>query len=145
MAYNNFVLRGNVGLFETEWSSLPLLRYLLFTRIDFHVSYLENNMTSIDIVSVPYNVDITEVVDIKVNFSYSVYWNEANWADVVSLPLNETLHYKGNQRPRVDEERWMSLLVFWTNVTLIWVGLLLMVTLPYLLKHLTRYDSLFYT
>lgn len=78
MAYNNFVLRGNVGLFETEWSSLPLLRYLLFTRIDFHVSYLENNMTSIDIVSVPYNVDITEVVDIKVNFSYSVYWNEAN-------------------------------------------------------------------
>lgn len=62
MAYNNFVLRGNVGLFETEWSSLPLPRYLLFTHIDFHVRYLENNVTSIDIVSVPYNVDITEAL-----------------------------------------------------------------------------------
>lgn len=144
MAYNNFTLRESVGFIDDDGSSRTQPRYFLVPSIDFHVHYSENQVTEMYISGNPhFNVDITEAADIKVNFSYSVYWYDTEVDGDTSLPLNETLHEKDHRFKNDDDHKWMSALMIWANVTVLWVGLILIVTLPYLMKYLMRYDIFF--
>ncbi|XP_024024802.1 transmembrane 9 superfamily member 4 [Morus notabilis] len=144
MAYNNFTLRESVGFIDDDGSSRTQPRYFLVPSIDFHVHYSENQVTEMYISGNPhFNVDITEAADIKVNFSYSVYWYGTEVDGDTSLPLNKTLHEKDHRPKNDDDHKWMSALMIWANVTLLWVGLILIVTLPYLMKYLMRYDFFF--
>ncbi|EXB88712.1 Putative phagocytic receptor 1b [Morus notabilis] len=139
MAYNNFTLRESVGFIDDDGSSRTQPRYFLVPSIDFHVHYSENQVTEMYISGNPhFNVDITEAADIKVNFSYSVYWYGTEVDGDTSLPLNKTLHEKDHRPKNDDDHKWMSALMIWANVTLLWVGLILIVTLPYLMKYLMR-------
>ncbi|GFQ02958.1 transmembrane 9 superfamily member 5 [Phtheirospermum japonicum] len=55
------------------------LKYFLFTRVQFDVVYNGNQVIEIHAFSDPgYVVDVTDDVDVTVEFTYSVSWNETS-------------------------------------------------------------------
>ncbi|KAI4368707.1 hypothetical protein MLD38_017234 [Melastoma candidum] len=76
--YDDLPIWGYVGKSEnTSWMSVPAgHRYYLFTHIQFDALYNGNQVIGISAFSHPnYYVDVTDDVEVDVEFTYSVSWN----------------------------------------------------------------------
>ncbi|KAK9127774.1 hypothetical protein Syun_016571 [Stephania yunnanensis] len=77
MLYDNLPLWGFIGKVEDfNFPDEPMLRYFLFTHVEFDVLYNEDQVIEVKALADPnYTVDITEDVETNVKFTYSVFWN----------------------------------------------------------------------
>ncbi|KAK9153679.1 hypothetical protein Sjap_001159 [Stephania japonica] len=80
MLYDNLPLWGFIGKVEDfNFPDEPMLRYHIFTHIEFVVLYNEDQVIEVKVLADPnYTVDITEDVETNVKFTYSVFWNETS-------------------------------------------------------------------
>ena len=141
MGYNKTVFQGIVGRIEEDEDGLILSspKYYLATHIRFYIKFFRNRVKDIYILSdYNYDVDITEDAEIQVKFTYSAYWEEE------PDKSNDFLYYDPlEEYLRLEEyQEWHSGLIFWINVTLVWVGFTVIVTVPYLRNYFGRYDSI---
>ncbi|PON83106.1 Nonaspanin [Trema orientale] len=134
MRYDKHLFRGMVGRVALEEGP----KYYLATHIRFHFKYSYLQVDDIYVLS-DYNsdVDITEAAEIKVNFTYSAYWDEAPYN--ARRFLNDT-PFEHLMRLEEEHQIWNSRLTYWASVAVVWVGLLLAVTVPYLMSYFRRYS-----
>ncbi|XP_062119266.1 transmembrane 9 superfamily member 2-like [Humulus lupulus] len=144
MSYNKSIFWSMVGRIvdvENE-RKLTIPKHYLVTHIHFYVKYWKSQVKDISILSnYSSSVDIAEVAANKVKFTYSVLWAEepdkpGHFSGYT--PFDEEL-----MRLKEDGEIWNSKLFYWASATLVWVGLILTVTVPYLTDYLDRYDYLY--
>lgn len=132
MYYNNVLLREKVGFVRSMGvtvNSRP--RYYLVKHIDFYPQYYENLVVDISsIADLDSAVDITEDAEIRVRFTYSVFWKDSIIKPTKSITQNGTATMK---------QWWSSdwcLLLFWflnlcMVVTTLAVGMVKILTIRY--------------
>nr|GMD12648.1 transmembrane 9 superfamily member 5 [Ipomoea batatas] len=106
MYYDDLPFWGFIGKVEDENWTLDGKRpmYFLFNHVQFDVLYNDNQVTEIRAFSDPnHAVDITEDVELDVEFTYSAFWNEeaptqhksrtARYSKASLLPLQQKIHW----------------------------------------------------
>ncbi|XP_068661809.1 transmembrane 9 superfamily member 2-like [Aristolochia californica] len=103
--YDDLPSWGFIGKIDRSWEDLKdaSLRYYLFTHIEFNVLYNQNQIIEVISFSDPnYSADITEDVEIEVEFVYSVRWDETlrsfegrmeKYLRDTSLPKHQQIHW----------------------------------------------------
>ncbi|XP_019164119.1 PREDICTED: transmembrane 9 superfamily member 5-like isoform X2 [Ipomoea nil] len=106
MYYDDLPFWGFIGKVEDENWTLdgkgPM--YFLFNHVQFDVLYNDNQVTEIRAFSDPnHAVDITEDVELDVEFTYSAFWDEepptqhkartARYSKASLLPLQQKIHW----------------------------------------------------
>ncbi|XP_024024803.1 transmembrane 9 superfamily member 4-like [Morus notabilis] len=122
-----FANKGMMGRVDDTDESRP--RYYLVTHLRFYPLYTRNQVKRI-IVTEDFDsaVDITEDVEIKVKFTYSVLWVEVRMR-------HDTYEF-------LPAQSWNSILslMFWPSAVFFLFGLLLLLLLaPYFTANFTRY------
>ncbi|CAL5416745.1 unnamed protein product [Camellia sinensis] len=134
MYHNNIQMRGKVGNVE-EYSTL---RYYLTTHIDFHAYYFRDRVEDIYITSDNLTgADISDDAAVKVNFTYSVFWNKFKFQSADSIFSNKTS--SDFVWPTKKQGQWFSIWPVLTFTLVIWVVVLFQVTMPYLRSYLNWY------
>ncbi|KAF4364214.1 hypothetical protein F8388_000166 [Cannabis sativa] len=144
MSYNKHLFRGMVGkiVYEENGKKLTTPKYFLVTHIHFYVKYWRTHVKDISVLSnYSSSVDIAELAANKVKFTYSVRWVEE--PENLGQSSGDTLFDEELMRVREAGGLWNSKVLYWGIVTLVWVGLILTVTVPYLINYLDRYDHLY--
>lgn len=141
MSYRKFSLRAMVGSVEKSVVSKP--RYYLVTHVRFYPRFLENKVKDINVVEdFGSAVDITEDVEVKVSFTYSVFWKavKVNLNNSNTLPLNET---SSQEDLSLTQENGSSVSwMFLPSIIVLWSVLLLLLLLPYFRSYFTRYHDI---
>ncbi|KAM1116184.1 hypothetical protein TB2_006614 [Malus domestica] len=102
MYYDDLPVWGYIGKVEDEsWEKRT--KYYLFTHLSFDVLYNGNQVIEIHAFSDPnHAVDITEDVDIDIEFTYSVNWNTTStqfqnrmdkYSKASLLPVRQKIHW----------------------------------------------------
>ncbi|GAV77976.1 EMP70 domain-containing protein, partial [Cephalotus follicularis] len=88
MYFNGFAFNVKLGVLNSSE------RVILFNHVNLYPHYYKNQVKFIyslsDLEDV---VDITEVSEMKVNFTYSVFWQERNWESPAETKLYHTIEY----------------------------------------------------
>ncbi|KDP33127.1 hypothetical protein JCGZ_13574 [Jatropha curcas] len=105
MYYDDLPLWGFIGKFEEQSWILgeKKLKYYLFKHVHFDVLYNGNRVIEVSAFSDPnHAVDITEDIDIDVEFTYSVLWNATSapfeirmnkYSRASLLPIHQKIHW----------------------------------------------------
>ncbi|CAL5347697.1 unnamed protein product [Camellia sinensis] len=132
MYHNNIQILGQVGSIG-EYSTL---RYYLTTHIDFHAYYFRDRVEDIYITSeLLTGADISDDAAVKVNFTYSVFWNKFNFQSADSIFSNETLSDFVWPTKEQGQGDWPVL----TFTIVIWVVVLFNATMQYLSSYHNRH------
>ncbi|GMP77967.1 hypothetical protein CsSME_00034066 [Camellia sinensis var. sinensis] len=132
MYHNNIQILGQVGSIG-EYSTL---RYYLTTHIDFHAYYFRDRVEDIYITSeLLTGADISDDAAVKVNFTYSVFWNKFNFQSADSIFSNETLSDFVWPTKEQGQGDWPVL----TFTIVIWVVVLFNATMRYLSSYHNRH------
>lgn len=108
MYYDDLPLWAYIGKVEDgSWTAVgkEQKKYFLFTHVRFDALYNGNQVIEIHAFSNPSQVvDVTEDVDVKVEFTYSVFWTETN------MPYeSRTERYsRASLLPVLHQSHWFS-------------------------------------
>lgn len=128
MYFANIWFRSKVGeaIEETGLGQ----KFYLFNHIEFNVDFIQSQVMGINIVnSLNSSVDITNITEVFVEFSYSVFWNEIK-------PTNKTAAEKTSWLLEEDRHLVLSSMWLWTVIAFWWIALPLVVASPYLFRYL---------
>ncbi len=139
MYYDNIQLSDHVGGDNSHikaWSFWDYVysrrRFYLINHLRFYPEYVGNKVQNIHVTGdLDSAVDITEDAEIKVNFTYSVFWKEIESEENGGWPRPDDLSTKPMPMP------------YTTAIGICgWLGLLCAVIVPYLRKYFTEYYSI---
>lgn len=104
MHVDDLPLREHIG----QKTELPggKIRYVLFTHIDFIISYNQNQIISIQLSKKVNPIDISKDEETEVEFSYSVQWQKTEEKYVHRLEK----YVDSNQHPEEVEIQWFSII-----------------------------------
>lgn len=128
MYYDDLPLWAYIGKIEDEsWSDdgKGKKRYFLFTHVQFDALYNGNQVIEIHAFSDPSHVvDVTEDVDIIVEFTYSIFWTQTN------MPHDSRMerYSRASTLPILHQSHWFSFLNSIVIIILLTVLLTLLFT-----------------
>lgn len=111
-------------------------KYLLFTHVHFDAHYNENQVIEVHAFSEPSHVvDVTEDIDVKVEFTYSISWNRT------SMPYKNRMerYSRASLLPVLHQSHWFSFINSIVLVILL-MGLLTMLFLRHLKNDLRKWS-----
>nr|POF00700.1 isoform 2 of transmembrane 9 superfamily member 5 [Quercus suber] len=112
-------------------------RIYIFNHLDFHILYLGNKVTTINVMNYDETVaDVSEDTEVNVKYTYSVYWDDFD----PNEKLLDGAHFLSSVsdlfEPVGGDDPMSS---YATNIIIfVWIGLLCIVIVTYLRDYFTR-------